>query len=69
MKLPQPGQRYDASRESQRNRLIEDADRRNLKTDTDTIMAGGRIILVAPDGSKWALKVSNSGILSTEAVT
>lgn len=69
MRLPQPGQRYDAARESQRNRLLEDADRRNLKIDTDTVMSGGRIILVAPDGSKWALKVSNSGILTTEAVT
>ena len=68
MRLPQPGQRFEPAREAQRNRILEDADRRNLKTDTDTVMAGGRIILVAPDGSKWALKVSNSGILSTEAV-
>ncbi len=69
MRLPQPGQRYETARESQRNRVLEDADRRNVKVDVDTVVTPGRIILVAPDGSKWALKVSNSGILSTEAVT
>ncbi len=68
MKLPQAGIRYEPARESQRNRLLEEADRRNLKTDADNVMQGGRVILVAPDGGKWALKVSNSGILTTEAV-
>lgn len=28
-----------------------------------------RVILTAPDGSKWALTVDNSGNLSTDAVT
>lgn len=68
IRLPAPPVRYDQRTESTRNRAIEQADQASLKTNTDNYMAGGRIILTAPDGGKWALKVNNSGILSTEAV-
>ncbi len=69
MILPTPARQYDARSEAVRNRELEQADRQSLKVNTDNFMQGGRIILTAPDGSYWALKVSNSGILSTEAVT
>ncbi len=68
MILPSPLARYDAPSEARRNRAIQEADDRNVKTDRDSYVGPGRIILTAPDGSHWALKVSNSGILSTEAV-
>ena len=68
IRLPAPPVRYDQRTESTRNRAIEQADQASLKTNTDNYMAGGRIILTAPNGGKWALKVDNSGILSTEAV-
>lgn len=68
IRLPSVPVRYEQRVESTRNRAIEQADQANLKTNADNYMAGGRIILSAPDGGKWALKVSNSGILSTEAV-
>jgi hypothetical protein len=68
MILPQPGARYDQRLEATRNRELQQADNRNLKTDRDSYMDGGRIILLAPDGGRWALVVSNSGILSTVAV-
>lgn len=68
IRLPAASTRYDQRIESTRNRAIEQADQANVKTNADNYMAGGRIILIAPNGSKWALKVNNSGILSTEAV-
>lgn len=67
MKLPIPGPRYEQRTEAARNREIEQADQRNVKTDRDSVLVGGRIILTSPNGSRHALVVSDSGVLSTVA--
>ena len=43
-------------------------DERNRKVGRDvTLLVGERIILKSPDGSRWAITVSNAGALSTTA--
>lgn len=69
MKLPIPGDRYDRLGESQRNAVLEQSDRLNLKRNQDLeLNRGARIILTAPNGSRWILTVSNTGALSTTAL-
>lgn len=61
MKLPPPAPRYDMSRESERNRQIEQADLQNHKRGRDVYIAPGRLILVSPDGTEWDVNVNNTG--------
>ena len=50
-------------------RSIEQADNENLKTDRDNdVGPRGRLILRSPNGTRYALKVSDAGALSTEVV-
>lgn len=50
-------------------RTIETADSANLKSDTDNDLGPrGRIILRSPNGTRYALKVSDAGALTTEVV-
>jgi hypothetical protein len=64
MKLPAPPSRYDPSREADRNRLLEQADLQNHKRGRDLFVAPGRVVIVSPDGTAWALTVSDTGTVS-----
>lgn len=73
MKLPAPGPVYDARNEAATREQVEREDGRNRKTDNDIHLASAaglglaRLILHAPDGSQWWLKVDNSGNLTAAA--
>ncbi len=67
MRLSSPPGQYSPVHESRRNADIELADRQNLKRGQD-VETQGRIILKAPNGTRWALQVSNAGALSAVAV-
>lgn len=68
MKLPTPADKYDRTLASEAHRLIEQADRQNLKRGEDINLGSARVILTSPDGTRYALTVANGGTLSTTAV-
>ena len=63
LSLPAPSQTYDARNEAQARASLERADALNLKTNK----AADRILLRAPNGSVWALSVSNAGTVVVAA--
>ncbi|CAM3616511.1 hypothetical protein [Bordetella flabilis] len=65
MNLPTPPANYSASTESRRNLVLAQADAQNFKRGTDVEIGKGRIILMAPNGARFALTVSNTGVLTT----
>lgn len=77
--LPPVPDRYDPDTETERNRILVAADGQNLKGNTDVVLTGvisgstrkdlrPRLILLASDGTRWQIKVSTAGVLSTGAV-
>jgi hypothetical protein len=68
MKLPAPAPRYEPTRESERNRQIEQADLENHKRGRDMYVAPGRLILTSPNGTLWEVKVDNTGALSAASI-
>lgn len=68
MKLPAPSGKYEPSRESERNRQIEQADLENHKRGRDMYVSPGRLILASPDGTLWEIKVDDVGALSASAI-
>ena len=68
MKLPSTAAQYNADSQQQTNFLIEQEDRRNFKKDTDININDGRLILKAPNGTRYKLTVDNSGNLGTTAI-
>lgn len=68
MKLPSTAAQYNATLQQQTNFLIEQEDRRNFKKDTDININDGRLILKAPNGTRYKLTVDNSGNLGTTAI-
>lgn len=68
MRLPTPPAKYDATAMAATQRIIEQTDQDNLKKGKDLTFVKERIILTSPNGTRYALVVSNSGVLSTVAV-
>tara|TARA_R100000231_G_scaffold111695_1_gene82809 strand:+ start:851 stop:1057 length:207 start_codon:yes stop_codon:yes gene_type:complete len=68
MKLPAAPQEYNASLQQQSNFILEQEDRKNFKKDTDININDGRLILKAPNGTRYKLTVDNSGNLGTTAI-
>ena len=68
MKLPRPPSSYSVPYESQRNLLIELDAQSNLKSNRDIEVGDGRLILTSPNGTRYALSVTNSGTISTVVV-
>lgn len=54
--------------ERQRNLLLEQADRQNLKRGADVEFYDNRLILTAPDGTRYRVTVANDGTLGTTAL-
>tara|TARA_X000001382_G_scaffold87773_1_gene62706 strand:+ start:595 stop:801 length:207 start_codon:yes stop_codon:yes gene_type:complete len=68
MKLPMPDEIYSFLKELQKTQIIENADRSNLKKDSDIEVGVGRVILRSPNGTRYYLSVSNSGTITAVAV-
>ena len=64
MKLPTPDDQF--LRES--FRILERMDNNNFKKNQDLEIGQNRIILMSPNGTRYALVVSNTGALSTVVV-
>lgn len=61
MKLPTPDDQF--MRES--FRILERMDGNNFKKNQDLEIGQNRVILMSPNGTRYALVVSNTGALST----
>lgn len=74
MKLPSPAQQYDATGEANFRKILEQTDAQNYKRNQDVeigskkITPPNRLILCSPNGSKYEILVSNSGVLSASAL-
>ena len=64
MKLP----RSDDHTITEISRQVELADRMNYKRDRDLEIGQNRVILTSPNGSRYAITVSDLGVLSAVAV-
>ena len=65
MKLPTPSQSYSADVESQRSRLIEQADNQNYKKGQDLrVIAPQRLILYNPSGVAYEVYINSSNALA-----
>lgn len=64
MKLPTPDDQF--MRES--FRILERMDGNNFKKNQDLEIGQNRVILMSPNGTRYALVVSNTGALSTVVV-
>jgi len=68
MKLSDPPIRYDQKIQRTLQHTVEQADEQNRKKGADIEVHPARLILRAPNGSRWMVQVSNGGILSTVAL-
>jgi len=66
--LPVAPPAYSAGEESQNRASIKRELDRKLERGVDIEMNDARIILKSPDGSRFALTVSNAGALSAVAI-
>lgn len=67
MILPGAPLQYSQPNESEARNLLMQEDKRNAKKGETLFFNRNEVILSAPDGSRWAIKVDNAGTLSTEA--
>ena len=66
IRLIDPGERFDASRERKRNRQLELAlDARRRQDDDVELERGARLIMRSEDGTRWQVSVNNDGTLTT----
>ena len=68
MRLPPSPVDYVLSTEQKRNLTIELADKQNHKKDQDVEIGAARLVLRAPNGTRWSVTVDNSGNLGTTAL-
>jgi hypothetical protein len=68
MILPSASDRYDSATINQMNTLIEQADQLNHKKNQDVEIGAARLILRAPNGTRYSVTVDNSGTLGATAL-
>ncbi|HJR55331.1 MAG TPA: hypothetical protein VJ798_02035 [Rhizomicrobium sp.] len=68
MILPKPMPAYDFRNEAELRAALEREDRNNQKLTRDVVIEGRRLVLVSPDGTRFALTVSNAGVLAAVAL-
>lgn len=68
MKLQQAPDRYSAREQQELVRQIEQADQLNHKRNRDVEIGFARLILTSPNGTRYAITVSNAGAISAVAV-
>jgi hypothetical protein len=68
MNLPAPGAAYDQADEAAARRAMGQADKQNYKRGQDIeLQPGQRLILRAPDGSRWRITVTPAGAVGAAA--
>ena len=65
MSIPNPPDRWSLSYGAALKSSIESKDRANRKTGVDIELVKERLILRSPNGTRYALVISNAGVLST----
>lgn len=69
LQLPSAPATYSKEDQASVRLLLQNEDRKNLKTEGDVVITGGlRVVLVAPNGTRYALGVSNAGALTATAL-
>jgi len=68
LSLPRPSSEYDASDQAQLRRALEREDRNNRKIGTDVEVGANRLVLKSPNGARWSITVSNTGVISAVAL-
>lgn len=68
MKLPTPPGTYSRLDQVEVRRQAELADQQNHKRNRDVEIGQARLILTSPNGTRYAVTVSNAGVLSAVAV-
>lgn len=66
--LPVPSSNYSLEAESQNRAQIKRELDRKLERGRDIEMGEARVVLTSPDGSRFALTVSDLGVLSATAL-
>jgi len=64
MKLKHAADRYSASEQQEVLSQIEKADQLNHKRNRDVEIGKARLIVTSPNGTRYALAVSNAGVLT-----
>lgn len=68
MRLPDPPERYDPDHQREVSARLEQEDAQNRKKGRDVEIGSARLILTSPNGTRYAVAVDNTGILSTSVV-
>jgi len=68
MKLSRPLPTYDPNQRASDNFSLEQADRANHKRDQDIEVGTANIILTSPNGTRYAISISDAGVISTATV-
>jgi hypothetical protein len=68
MRLPRPAPRYDLHDQAEFRTALERADNANHKRNADIEVGAARLILTSPNGTRYALTVSNVGALTAVAI-
>ena len=68
LKLPPPRSGFDPALEAQKTALLERADSENYKSNQDIELRQNRLILRSPNGTRYEVKVGNTGTLSATAI-
>lgn len=68
MRLPRPPERYDPRDQAELRVQLERADDASHKRGQDVEIGAARLILRAPNGTRYSITVSNAGALSAVAV-
>ena len=68
LSLPKPAAAYDARDQAQLRRALEQEDRNNRKLHGDVEIGSERLVLRAPNGSRWSITVSNTGAIGAVAL-
>lgn len=68
MNLANQPPRYDQAHENRRNDELGRADRQNRKNNADVEVPNPqRLILQSPNGSRWSITISNTGVITAVA--
>ena len=68
MNLGRPPAQYDAAEQAQLRAELMREDARNQKTGKNVDLRNAKLILTAPNGTRYQVTVSNSGVLSAVAL-
>ena len=68
LSLPRPLSAYDQGDEAQLRHALEREDRNNRKIGTDVDVGANRLVLKSPNGARWSITVSNTGVLTAVAL-